>query len=80
MSGMSRMSGLSIWLALLEISGFGKGRKKIYIDDTCELQVMYARRKENNQRRGWRGCGGKDVVAPFCKIGKDEIHGYKDPR
>jgi hypothetical protein len=74
------MSSLSIWFALLVISGFGKVRKKIYIDDTCKLQVMYARRKENNQRRGWERMWRKDVVAPFCKIGKDETHGYKAPR
>jgi hypothetical protein len=36
---------MSDWLALLEISALGKVRKKIYVDDTCKLQVIYARRK-----------------------------------
>src|SRR2546426_9346537 len=46
--------GRAIWLALLVISGFGKVRKKIYTEVTCKLQVIYARRKEHNQRQGWQ--------------------------
>jgi hypothetical protein len=39
------MSDLSMWLALLVISGFGKFKKKIYTEVTCNLQVICARRK-----------------------------------
>src|SRR6266496_6755999 len=59
---------LDIWLALLVISGFGKVRKKRYVDDTCKLQVIDARRKEHNQRQGWERIGARSEER---RVGKE---------
>src|SRR5260370_38378925 len=49
------MSDLTMWMRVQRplIYGFGRVGKKIYVDDTCKLQAIYARRKEHNKRQGW---------------------------
>jgi hypothetical protein len=44
------------------ISGFGKVRRKIYVDDTCNLQVIDERGKEHNQRQGWQRISAKALA------------------
>jgi hypothetical protein len=61
------------------ISGFGMVRKNSYIDNTCNLQAICTRRKEDDKRRGGRG-KKSNVVAAFGKIRKDKPDGYKAPR
>jgi hypothetical protein len=61
----SAISRAPLAVALFVISGFGRARKKIYVDNTCKLQVIYARRKEHTQRRGWERIFRKGGVAHF---------------
>jgi hypothetical protein len=52
-----------MWLALLEISGFGKARKKLYIDNTCKLQVIG---RSTTSVKDGRGDASRVVSVPFC--------------
>jgi len=68
-------------LALLVISGFGRVRRKIYVDAACKLQV-YIDKKEREQLASRMGeaMRARVLLLPSGEIGKDETDGYKAPR
>src|SRR5438309_9853728 len=61
------MSDFSIWLALLVISGLGKVRKKIYVDEYLQI-ASYVREKERMKQMATRLLDHDTVIVPLQEV------------
>src|SRR2546421_3921181 len=61
------MSDFSIWLALLVISGLGKVRKKIYVDEYLQIE-SYIREKERMKQMATRLLDHETVTVPLEEV------------